>query len=111
MTERVVASLACLGEVGFCGLGELHRKFVFTNFQESVAELVDRVVADWDRTMAAGVDGLYPKALGGLFANLNVLHDDFAVAVGASPTALVQGEGSGDKVGFILCEPVGAVEG
>jgi hypothetical protein len=37
MTERIVASRPCLGEIGPCRLGELHRKLVVADFQERVA--------------------------------------------------------------------------
>src|SRR5689334_11250922 len=111
MAERVVAGCACLGKVGPGCIGELHGKLVFANLQERVAEFVDGIVANGDGTVTAGVYRFESEALGGFLADLNVLHDDFAVAVGAATAALVQGKGGGDEVGLILGKPVGSIEG
>ncbi len=61
--------------------------------------------------MAAGIDRLQTVVLHCLLADLDRLHHQLAVAVGAPAAALVQRERRGDQFGPILRQPLRAVEG
>src|SRR5580698_896939 len=78
---------------------------------QGIAELVDRIVADRNRTMAAGVDRLQPVILSRLLADLDGLHQKLTVTIRASPAALVQRERRGDEIGPVLRQPLRTIEG
>jgi len=73
VAQLIVAGGAHLCEVGSCGIGQLHRKFEIAHFRQRIRELIDGVVADWDRAVATGVDRLQTKVLECFLADLDIL--------------------------------------
>ena len=61
--------------------------------------------------MAAGVGCLDPVVANGLFADMEVLGNDRALAIGAPAAAFIQDEFGIDQVALVLGQPAGAVEG
>ena len=94
----VAARRAHLGEIGARGVGHLHREIRDRgSCHERVGQFVDRVVADRNRAVAAGIGGLEPVILRRLLADLDGLHHQLAMAVGAPAAAFIQREGRGNQ--------------
>ena len=84
---------------------------MIAHFRQRIGEFVDRVVADGNRAMSAGIDGLELIILRCLLADLDRLHHQLAMAVGASAAAFVERERRGNQFGPVLRQPLRTIEG
>ncbi len=111
MSQLIAARRTGLGEKRARRIRQLHGKFMISNFGERIGEFVDRVVADGDRAVAPGIDRLQAIILRRLLADLDRLHHQPAVSVGAAAAALIQRKCRGDELRFVLRQPLRTVKG
>ena len=115
LAHRAAARGSGAREKGAGGVVQFGGKLVRAQPQQRIGQLIDRVVADGNRAVAARVAGFDAIILRRLFADLHAHRGQMpafaqAFAVGHAAAAFIDGKFGIDQIAPVLGQPVGAIE-